>query len=320
MVLWVPSLLKILQRVRRLHAEIPIGCVHYNHESLFYIAWWLKKALKLKAVFHIRTRPMPGPWARLQWRLIRAVGDYLIFITENELEHARQITGSCRFPDHSVIFNIGESIFRNGGKPKNRQLRIMLLGTVMPSKGVDRVVQIADSLRGRQIPFRIDIFGSAPDPPKSFFPVRDNYLQSIRSSIESLGLSDCVHFCGYVNDPLMVLAKADILLRLTRDNDPWGRDVIEAMAMGVPVISTGEYEGFIKNGENGFVIPDYSTEAFVDKIQLLANDPSLRKEISQRCRENAKYLFNGQARAKEVEAIYTKLLNAGFMSKPDGAH
>lgn len=90
--------------------------------------------------------------------------------------------------------------------------------------------------------------------------------------------------------------------------------------MGVPVIATGEYEGFIKNGENGFVIPDYSTEAFVDKIHLLANDPSLRKEISQRCRENAKHLFNGQARAKEVEAIYTKLLDAGFMSKPDGAH
>ena len=72
--------------------------------------------------------------------------------------------------------------------------------------------------------------------------------------------------------PKEVLKMADVLIRLTRRNDPWGRDIIEALAFGKPVIATGTWDGFVKHYQNGFLVTPYSTALvshYLDKIKEL---------------------------------------------------
>ena len=48
--------------------------------------------------------------------------------------------------------------------------------------------------------------------------------------------------------------KADLLIHPSRNNDPWSRTIIEAMVLGVPVISHGKYNKFVKHNITGFLL------------------------------------------------------------------
>ena len=152
------------------------------------------------------------------------------------------------------------------------------LGNLSSRKGIDRLVDIAAVLQDRKIPFKMLVCGKL-DRQKKCLVFRNRYYENIRSQIQSLGLTGNIDFLGYVADPREKLAEADILIRPSRRNDPWGRDVIEALSMGVPVIATGSSECFIKDGGNGFLVADYSADAFAEKIRLLAENLHLLKTL-----------------------------------------
>jgi glycosyltransferase involved in cell wall biosynthesis len=92
-----------------------------------------------------------------------------------------------------------------------------------------------------------------------------------------------VVFAGFHDgDALPTLyAAADVFVFPTL-GDPFGMVVLEAMACGLPVISTsaaGEIADRIDEGVNGFVVPPGDTEALRARMELLAGDESLRRRL-----------------------------------------
>ena len=65
--------------------------------------------------------------------------------------------------------------------------------------------------------------------------------------IKLLGLEKTVKIKGQTKDPKKVLLNADILIRPSRRNDNWGRDIIEAMSTAKFIISTGNDNFFLTN-------------------------------------------------------------------------
>ena len=55
-----------------------------------------------------------------------------------------------------------------------------------------------------------------------------------------LGIAHLFYFLGSVPDPSPVLEACDVLVRPSRNNDPWTREVLEAMLHDLPVIAIGE--------------------------------------------------------------------------------
>jgi len=78
------------------------------------------------------------------------------------------------------------------------------------------------------------------------------------------------------------LIDIDIMVRPALSADPWGRDIIEAMALGKPVIATGNSEFFIKNNENGFLVPPSDPLTMSEKIITLINDAELRRKMGEK--------------------------------------
>ena len=72
----------------------------------------------------------------------------------------------------------------------------------------------------------------------------------------------------------------------------WGRAVIEAMAVGLPVVmtDTGLAGEVVKNGENGIVVPVGDAQAFFQAMKRLYEDPQKRKQLAAAGRETAKNL------------------------------
>ncbi len=67
------------------------------------------------------------------------------------------------------------------------------------------------------------------------------------------------------------------------------RVVLEAMATGLPVITTHEagYEDLITDGVNGFIVPSFESETIAARLATLARDGDLRRRMGLAARETA---------------------------------
>ena len=125
---------------------------------------------------------------------------------------------------------------------------------------------------------------------------------------ERAGVKPYFRFMGHQEEPERFIREADALIRLSRWNDPWGRDIIEAMANGKPVLATGTYDRFVEHGVNGFLHSEYDPRKLVDDILRLSVDPDLCSRFGRANIAKAKELFDGPSNAAKVEDIYEALL------------
>ncbi len=107
----------------------------------------------------------------------------------------------------------------------------------------------------------------------------DEYL-SIK---ESLGLQN-VHFVGFkLKEELKEYYKASDLFVLPTREDIWGLVVNEAMACGLPVVTTDKCIAgleLVENGANGYIVPVDDEEALASKILEALNDPDVMPQNS----------------------------------------
>ena len=118
----------------------------------------------------------------------------------------------------------------------------------------------------------------------------DRLEHSVRAEAERLGLENAVRFAGFLD----AAGKAregmvtDVFLNTNRiDNAPVA--VIEAWAMGLPVVSTdvGGLKDLIRDGETGLLVPDGDVEAMTNAIVRLVGDPTLTGRLSTNGRREA---------------------------------
>jgi glycosyltransferase involved in cell wall biosynthesis len=112
-----------------------------------------------------------------------------------------------------------------------------------------------------------------------------------------------VIFAGFHDsDSLPALYAASDVFVFPTLGDPFGMVVLEAMACGLPVISTsaaGEIRERIDEGVNGFVVPPADAEALRARMELLASDESLRARMGDAARAKVA----GQSPAVWAEAF-----------------
>ena len=65
----------------------------------------------------------------------------------------------------------------------------------------------------------------------------------------------------------------------------FGRVTLEAMACGIPVITTENASGLVEDGKTGFVVPIRDASALGEKIEYLYNHQDLAKSMGEAARE-----------------------------------
>jgi UDP-glucose:(heptosyl)LPS alpha-1,3-glucosyltransferase len=123
------------------------------------------------------------------------------------------------------------------------------------------------------------------DDPKLLLLVlgNDNPAPYIRIA-HGRGVADQVRFAGAVDDPRPYYRAADFFLLPTR-HDPCSLATLEALAMGLPVVST-VFNGacqIMTDGEHGFVLPDpRDAGALAAALRKLLDAPA-RQTMRQAC-------------------------------------
>ena len=120
-----------------------------------------------------------------------------------------------------------------------------------------------------------------------------------------LGVQSQLHFTGFVPDPRPYFAAADVLLFPTL-YEPFGMVVLEAMAAGLPVVTTrlAGVSDVIQPGVEGYLVADpLDVSAYVAALQEVFSDPARRAEMGARAREAARRV-SWDFVASQTEAVY----------------
>ena len=162
-------------------------------------------------------------------------------------------------------------------------------------KRVGDVVRIFAEVT-KQVPSKLLLVGDGPERP------------AVESLCRDLGLFDEMRFVGKQEQIEEILAIADLFL-LTSDYESFGLAALEAMAAGVPVISTnaGGLPEINIDGQTGYLgdVGDIKTMS-ERAIQLLSND-ELLKEFRKNAVTQA-LNFDIQNIVPRYEALYNRFL------------
>lgn len=147
------------------------------------------------------------------------------------------------------------------------QLRVGYLGQIKSHKGVHTLIQAWSRLQGDRPRF-LHIYGSAHGEPA--YAAEINALLKLTSAAAWHGE---LHGGG----TWQALASLDVLVMPVRwyENSP--NIVLEAQAMGVPVIATaiGGLPELINHEQNGLLVPPDNAEALTAALQRLIDEPDL---------------------------------------------
>ncbi len=125
----------------------------------------------------------------------------------------------------------------------------------------------------------------------------------------TLGLAERVMFLGYREDLLRVYATFDLLvLSSLREGLP--NCILEAMAMGLPVVTTdvaGTKE-LVIDGQTGFVVPQRDVHGLADAIIAVLDDGRHRLRMGQAGRQRVERDFSFAQRLRRVEELYERIL------------
>lgn len=121
-------------------------------------------------------------------------------------------------------------------------------------------------------------------------PDKDGSLQKCKSLAKELAIDDRIEFMGKLPKPEWIEKSKgfDIFINTTRfDNMPVS--IIEAMALGLPIVSTnvGGLPYLIENEKNGLLVPTDNAEAMTQAIKSLIQSPAKVSELSTLCRKAA---------------------------------
>lgn len=249
-----------------------VDLLHLNHVSLFWLARWVRQRLpSFPITMHIRTQPVEGPMARWQSRITRAACSRFIFISENERDHLARQSGST--PDGAVIYN--PVAVDRVAAVDHPCLVAVCLSNYSYGRGIDRLWSVAAELekRGDQL-VRLVVAGDI-QLTRTLPGVLGAVARQggdLADFMAHQGVADRFEFLGHVDDPESLLQKSDILLKPTREDNPWGRDILEALGHGVPVASVGRYDRFVETDRTGLLQPRFDAVELAEWLIGLSED------------------------------------------------
>jgi len=128
---------------------------------------------------------------------------------------------------------------------------------------------------------------------------------ALAAQIGALGLEDSVTLLGFRADAPALMAAADVFV-LPSLAEPFGLVLLEAMALGRPVIATragGPLE-IVVDGETGFLVPPSSPDALAGALQTLLEGPALARRMGENGQARYQAQFTAAKMSQAILAVY----------------
>ena len=174
-------------------------------------------------------------------------------------------------------------------------LTFVMVARLLREKGVGEYVQAARQVKMTHPDVKFVLLGGVDENPTSY--TKDQVMEWVDD-----GLIDWV---GHVNDVKPWLERANVFVLPSYYREGLPRSTQEAMAMGMPVITT-DVPGCretVDDGINGFLIQPRDVQGLVEAILKLVDDPTLVEKMGRASRKIAEENYNVHIINQEIFAV-----------------
>ena len=271
-------------------AGVPV-IIHQPHGHIFYGYWGPRKT----ALFVMLER-LAARWT-----------DTIVTLTPREIdEHLER--GIGRRAQYAVVPSGVPTLALREAAPARGAARARLgfgrdafviagVGRLVPIKGFDLLVTALAEVAAHVPDAHVLLIGDGDDRP------------ALERLAAGLGVAARLHITGATTDVMDALAAADVLAAPSR-NEGMGRVLVEAMALGLPVVGT-EVGGIpdVIVEECGRLVPPDDAPALAAALTELGVDHALRAKLGAAARPRAE-AFSTTVAADAMRAIYDRLTRA----------
>jgi glycosyltransferase involved in cell wall biosynthesis len=185
-------------------------------------------------------------------------------------------------------------------------LVILGVGRLVAIKGFDLLVDALARVRAELPAAHVVLVGDGPQRHR------------LAARAAEIGVADRVRFVGPSRDVPAYLAAADVLVAPSR-NEGMGRVLVEAMALGVPVIgaAAGGIPSVVGRDESGRVIPVDDVGALAGALAELGRDAALRAKLGEAGRARAEQFSLAEAERRLLD-LYAGLVRDAGLARAGG--
>lgn len=165
---------------------------------------------------------------------------------------------------------------------QSEEISILRLCWLIPSKGVEYLLEAMALMRSRNLPVRLEVVGQERMP---------GYRASLERMAEDLGIRDKVKFLDWVpfTEVGKVYLRNDIQV-LSSLGEGTPRIIVEGFARGLPLVCTnvGGCRDTLVHGKDALLIPPRDPQAIADSVERLIRDGELRRRMIKQGYESAR--------------------------------
>lgn len=133
------------------------------------------------------------------------------------------------------------------------------------------------------------------------------YKSKMISRAKELGVDKQIIFTGFREDIGHVVSSFDIFVHASISPDPFPTTVLEAMAMGKPIIASnsGGVKEQIENGVDGILVEPGDVYEIAEKIIFLLSNPRIAIDIGEKAQKSCERKFRWTKIIRQIEQVYT---------------
>jgi glycosyltransferase involved in cell wall biosynthesis len=283
-----------LVQLGRLFLQIRPGVLlSYTVKPVIYgtIAGWLvgvpRRFALITGVGYLFTGDRKGVLSGLvRWLYRLAIGKAEKVFFQNPDDKALfESVGILSYTTDVVVVNgSGIDVGAFTAKPvPTGEIVFLMIARLLSEKGVREYAEAAARVRGACPDARFQLAGWIDEHPDAIS----------REELESWIEDGSIEFLGYLDDVRPAIKASTVyVLPSYREGTP--RTVLEAMAMGRPIITTDAAgcRETVVDGENGFLVPVKSVSGLVEAMRRFIENPDLAAAMGKRSREIAEEKYD----------------------------
>jgi glycosyltransferase involved in cell wall biosynthesis len=305
--------LRFVKSLRKLILNLKPDVVHVRSRLPAWLIWLAigrlpkNKRPAIVTTFH-------GLYSINRYSEIMVCGDRVIAISQCVYDYIVKAYPKTKKDKVSIVHRgVDESIFNCDYKPADEWCErffekypqckekpiVVMPGRITSWKGHENFINVVERLKKKGVTFHALIVGGADNN-------KQRYLNKLKQQVHTLDLDNEITFVGHRSDIHNIYAIASAVCNLSNRPEPFGRTVIEALALGTPVIAynNGGPAESLKTCFPEGLAPYKDNEQVANIILSCLRDKNLGKQ-----RINLSEEFTLGVQASKTLAVYQQALS-----------
>lgn len=184
------------------------------------------------------------------------------------------------------------------------EIKLIYLSNLLPTKGIEDILNALVILKQTNTkPYSLHIVGSWRDLQTQTLCLRIIEKNQLPVTFSPPEISNKEKFVCLVNSDIFVFTPR------VPEGQPWA--ILEALAVGLPIISTdcGAITESVECGVNGFIVDKRNPQQIAEKVKYLIDNADIRKIMGSQSRTKYEENFTEEKMVENLRACFNQLID-----------